>query len=141
MNFNKAVLLLVLLAACKKDDTTEASTKYTKHTIYYEATIETDADAEFDGIFHYVFTGDTVSVPAAYKTIVSLQSKHWVSDTMNFYDDGVKLYVVSSFAVIATAADSAILTLRTVIDGKEAAVAKDTGTTIEIHSDFKYDFN
>lgn len=59
---------------------------------------------------------------------------------MSFYDNGVNLYVWIQFGVVVISTDSAILILKTII-GKEAAVTAYTSTTMEVHSDIKYNFN
>lgn len=116
-------LLLAIMTACNKDDTNE--TTKTKHTIYYEAIIESSGDVEFTHIGYKNFS-DSANVTY----IDSLKTAHFISDTMIYTDDGINKFVDTYFAATATAKSAAKLTLRTVVDGNVREMT-DTGTEME----------
>lgn len=118
-----AALLIAVLAGCKKDDTTESTN--TKHTIYYEATIESTGDVAFTHIVFKVFNADSNTV-----YIDSLKTDHFVSDTMTYTDENNYKFVDTYFAAACTATAAGKLTIRTVVDGKVREMTA-TGTEME----------
>jgi len=128
-----AALLIGVLGGCKKDDTTE-STK-TKHTIYYEATIESSGDVEFTYIFFKVFNADS-----SMEYLYNLKTDHFVSDTLIYTEDGLTNFVDTYFAAACTATAAGRLTLRTVVDGKVKEVTA-TGTEMEAYDSRTWSFD
>jgi hypothetical protein len=128
--------IIALCAACKKDETTE--TKSNTHTIYHEATIESEGDAAFTAIDYEKYV-ESSALPT-YIVIPGLASKHWISDTMKFTVEEPNLFIWSQYVVTASSAKEGILTIKTFIDGVEVAVSKDTGTVMEATNYFKHSF-